>query len=58
VKGPGFERGTDWPHPNLKGHMPDDGKLVDFVPRIATTEQARLRLLVGNPDELYWGQPR
>ncbi|MCC7150369.1 MAG: amidohydrolase family protein, partial [Rubrivivax sp.] len=22
--------GTDWPHPNLKDHMPDDGLLVDF----------------------------
>ncbi len=21
--------GTDWPHPNLKSHMPDDGMLVD-----------------------------
>ena len=21
--------GTDWPHPNLKDHMPDDGKLLD-----------------------------
>ena len=28
--------GTDWPHPNLKGHMPDDGLLVDFIPEIAT----------------------
>ncbi|MEJ2593381.1 MAG: amidohydrolase family protein, partial [Candidatus Thiodiazotropha sp.] len=24
--------GTDWPHPNLKHHMPDDGLLVDFIP--------------------------
>ena len=24
--------GTDWPHPNLKGHMPDDGLLVDWIP--------------------------
>ncbi len=23
--------GTDWPHPNMKTHMPDDGKLVDFI---------------------------
>src|SRR5690606_12437615 len=22
--------GTDWPHPNLKNHMPDDGLLVDY----------------------------
>jgi 2-pyrone-4,6-dicarboxylate lactonase len=46
--------GTDWPHPNLRSHMPDDGNLVDLVPRIATTDQARQRLLVGNPTRLYW----
>ena len=27
--------GTDWPHPNMKTHMPDDGLLVDFIPQIA-----------------------
>ncbi len=47
--------GTDWPHPNLKGHMPDDGKLVDYVQRIATTEELRQKLLVDNPTRLYWG---
>ncbi|MGH9294349.1 MAG: amidohydrolase family protein [Acidimicrobiales bacterium] len=47
--------GTDWPHPNMKGHMPDDGDLVDYVPRIATTEAARRRLLVDNPMRLYFG---
>lgn len=46
--------GTDWPHPNLKSHMPDDGKLVDFIPRIATTEELRHKLLVDNPMRLYW----
>ena len=29
--------GTDWPHPNMKTHMPDDGRLVDVLPRIAPT---------------------
>jgi 2-pyrone-4,6-dicarboxylate lactonase len=48
--------GTDWPHPNLKAHMPDDGKLVDYVPRIATTTQLRRRLLVDNPMRLYWNR--
>jgi len=48
--------GTDWPHPNLKSHMPDDGRLVDFVPRIAETTDVRQRLLVDNPNRLYWGQ--
>jgi len=47
--------GTDWPHPNMKSHMPDDGRLVDIIPRIATTEEARRKLLVGNPMRLYWG---
>jgi 2-pyrone-4,6-dicarboxylate lactonase len=46
--------GTDWPHPNMKGHMPDDGKLVDYVPRIATTPEIRQKLLVDNPSRLYW----
>ena len=42
--------GTDWPHPNLKNHMPDDGLLVDFVPHIATTPELQHKLLVDNPD--------
>jgi 2-pyrone-4,6-dicarboxylate lactonase len=46
--------GTDWPHPNMKSHMPDDGKLVDFIPKIATTEALQRKLLVDNPMRLYW----
>jgi 2-pyrone-4,6-dicarboxylate lactonase len=46
--------GTDWPHPNLKGHMPDDGLLVDFIPQIATTPELQKKLLVDNPTRLYW----
>ncbi|HSG66042.1 MAG TPA: amidohydrolase family protein, partial [Gammaproteobacteria bacterium] len=46
--------GTDWPHPNMKSHMPDDGKLVDFIPRIAPTRVLRQKLLVDNPMRLYW----
>jgi len=46
--------GTDWPHPNLKGQMPDDGRLVDFLPRIAVTPELQRRLLVDNPMRLYW----
>jgi 2-pyrone-4,6-dicarboxylate lactonase len=46
--------GTDWPHPNLKGHMPDDGLLVDFIPQIATTPELQRKLLVDNPMRLYW----
>ena len=47
--------GTDWPHPNLKDHMPDDGLLVDYVPQIATTVELQRKLLVDNPTRLYWG---
>jgi len=46
--------GTDWPHPNLKSHMPDDGKLVDYIPRIAVTPELQRKLLVDNPMRLYW----
>lgn len=46
--------GTDWPHPNMKSHMPDDGLLVDYIPRIARTEAQRQKLLVDNPMRLYW----
>ena len=46
--------GTDWPHPNMKSHMPDDGALVDVIPRIAVTDDLQRRLLVDNPLRLYW----
>jgi 2-pyrone-4,6-dicarboxylate lactonase len=46
--------GTDWPHPNLKDHMPDDGLLVDFIPHIAVTTEQQRKLLVDNPLRLYW----
>ena len=46
--------GTDWPHPNLKDHMPDDGLLVDYIPHIATTPELQKKLLVDNPMRLYW----
>ena len=46
--------GTDWPHPNMKSHMPDDGALVDYMPQIADTSAQRQKLLVTNPMRLYW----
>ena len=48
--------GTDWPHPNLKNHMPDDGLLVDYIPSIAVTPELQQKLLVDNPLRLYWTQ--
>jgi 2-pyrone-4,6-dicarboxylate lactonase len=46
--------GTDWPHPNMEHRIPDDGTLVDVIPRIAPTETLRHKLLVDNPERLYW----
>ena len=46
--------GTDWPHPNMTSHMPDDGLLVDVIPHIAPTEALQKALLVDNPTRLYW----
>ncbi|CAE6932483.1 amidohydrolase family protein [Vibrio sp. B1FLJ16] len=46
--------GTDWPHPNMKSHMPDDGHLVDVIPLIAPTPELQYALLVENPMKLYW----
>jgi 2-pyrone-4,6-dicarboxylate lactonase len=50
--------GTDWPHPNLKDHMPDDGLLVDFIPHIATSAALQQQLLVTNPKRLYWPEEK
>ena len=46
--------GTDWPHPNMKTEMPDDGILVDYVPSIAATPELQEKLLDTNPNKLYW----
>ena len=46
--------GTDWPHPNMKSHMPDDGQLVNILDKIAPTEELKVKLLVENPTRLYW----
>lgn len=45
--------GTDWPHPNMKSHMPDDGKLVDHILRVAPEPEQRQALLIDNPTRLY-----
>ncbi len=46
--------GTEWPHPTLTDHMPDDGLLVYFVPQIAPRPELRKKLLGDNPTRLYW----
>lgn len=49
--------GTDWPHPDTPGYMPDDGKLIDLLLTWAPDEQQRQRILVENPTAL-WGFDR
>ena len=46
--------GTDWPHPNMKNEAPDDGVLVDMIPKIAPTPELQRKLLIDNPMRLYW----
>lgn len=46
--------GTDWPHPNLKTHMPDDAVLLNYLTEITESDAQLRRLLVDNPNALYW----
>ena len=45
--------GTDWPHPNISRHMPNDGDLVDLVPLYMPDPAMQRRILVDNPHRLY-----
>jgi predicted TIM-barrel fold metal-dependent hydrolase len=45
--------GTDWPHPNVGKHMPNDGDLVDLFPLMAPEPELQARILVENPARLY-----
>ena len=45
--------GTDYPHPNIKKHMPNDADLLDLVPLIARDPAIQQRILVDNPARLY-----
>jgi predicted TIM-barrel fold metal-dependent hydrolase len=45
--------GTDWPHPNVGRHMPNDGDLVDLFPQMATEPALQKKILVDNPARLY-----
>jgi 2-pyrone-4,6-dicarboxylate lactonase len=45
--------GTDWPHPNIARHMPNDGDLVDLIPLFAPEPALQRKILVDNPHRLY-----
>jgi len=46
--------GTDFPHPNIKAHMPNDGDLVDLLSLFSSNENVIKKILVDNPNRLYW----
>ena len=45
--------GTDWPHPNIRKHMPNDGDLVDLIPLFMPDPALQKLVLVDNPRRLY-----
>jgi 2-pyrone-4,6-dicarboxylate lactonase len=38
----------------MKKQAPDDGILVDYIPKVAPSVAAQQALLVDNPMRLYW----
>ena len=45
--------GSDWPHTNIEGYMPDDGDLLDQLGDWASDPRVRQKILVDNPAALY-----
>jgi 2-pyrone-4,6-dicarboxylate lactonase len=45
--------GTDWPHPNIDGVMPNDGDLMNLLALSAPEQALRDRIMVDNPARLY-----
>jgi len=45
--------GTDFPHPNITRWMPNDGDLLDLLPRFAPSAALQQQILVDNPARLY-----
>jgi predicted TIM-barrel fold metal-dependent hydrolase len=46
--------GTDWPHPNIAGDMPNDGDLVDLFAAATSDPALQHQVLVATPTRLYW----
>ncbi len=45
--------GTDWPHPTVTGTKPDNVALLNLLLDWVPDEDARVRILVSNPEKLY-----
>lgn len=48
--------GTDWPHPNIAGDMPNDGDLVDLLGAMTDDAELIKHVTVDNPERLYWAR--
>lgn len=48
--------GTDWPHPNIAGDMPNDGDLVDLLGAMTSDAALIRQVTVENPTRLYWAR--
>ena len=46
--------GSDWPHVAYRGAPPDEGLLLDALEDWVPDEAVRRRILVTNPDQLYF----
>ncbi|MFL1542645.1 amidohydrolase family protein [Pseudomonas sp. O39] len=49
--------GSDWPHPHIRGAMPNDGHLLDLLAGWAPDQATRQAILVSNPEALYGFAP-
>ncbi len=45
--------GTDYPHPNIKEHMPNDADLLDLFSLMVPDKELQKKILVDNPTRLY-----
>jgi predicted TIM-barrel fold metal-dependent hydrolase len=45
--------GSDWPHPNIKGPIPDDIQLMDFILQVCGSPALQKAVMVDNPARLY-----
>jgi predicted TIM-barrel fold metal-dependent hydrolase len=45
--------GSDWPHPNIKGDVPDDHALLDFLLQTLQEPGLQKAVLIDNPAALY-----
>ncbi|MFC3338626.1 amidohydrolase family protein [Paracandidimonas soli] len=45
--------GSDWPHPNIEGDLPDEAELLNQLLRACPDDATLKRILVENPQHLY-----